>query len=1169
MADREIRLIGTFQDDITPKLNRLNRQLLGTLKQFEKLQSKIAPVANEMAKFNTAAAATSGSLKSQRSAIEENIRMLRQYRTELSKTSVAQSRMGAMRPPRGGGGGRPPVGGGGATPSPIPRGRPGGGGGGGGIGAGVFGVTLGTQIGNVMTNAIVAGFQTGTQIMMAPFRFGAQAIGERIRDEMSDVRTAGGLFAISKRMKTPIFSTFPEAEAYTKDQNRYLAKLAGALPGDTQEYIQVSKQISDGIFTVVAQDRANAQKLAKQLALTRGASAQEIAKLSGTGTTAMQQTGKELVGEMTKLTVLAGLGGRQGAYGLPQLTERMIAEQQVSMGMFQRYAAIFRDPMIKGALERNIANINATGKNTAARLEALRKTFAEIVTPELVRRYQRTTAGVLEALRTAFLNPEVGLLGLGRPLGKAVTRFDEFGRAVGEVGGKMVPLVNTFEKNGQLYGYQIDKAGRVFGTAVKAATEQISIFDNLRDMFANIMIVLQPVIDNIALIFDPLAKLGGVLSGFRDATMKFQSSFEVYREFLVKEAKKITNEAKRAEFLGTVPLRASLQAINNAMRAYGGYGKNMDAARKEFDRVSAILADPKTSISQMSVELRGMIEKFLSSDFAKKIGSALGTIVGTIVAQVGEIMKAASGLATGSKLAQGFGEGFRAAGGPEGIAAIIKSVFHIFGKLLLEIIKAAPLESAIAAALFFLPGAIAGLISEALTGGFRGGLGGGGRGGRGGRGGGSAFLGSRTARGMSRFGIGARTALAPVGPVTKTMMGMHPGRAMIRQRGMVGGAMRGAAKVGKYVPGGALAFGAVDAGLRIAEGQNAGQAIGGAAASVIGSTLGGILGQALIPIPGVGAAIGGVAGGFIGDAIFNKLSTPATTQEQAAQMQLQAAQKQMAAVDEKLAGAGIEAMGPSAAAVADPMKLAATLRMMGLYRDPTAQKYMTETQRVRMLVDQTSSAATALNAKIAELKGKGYRPQDIAKQADYRGLQARFNELKTKTANASTALQKTFDAMPQHMSRGIQTAMTKINTKTIEYAIANKINMMETPKFNMNFNQTTIPSGFTFPTATPTTPQVDINNPFTWGNLPGAKPKRAFGGPVSANRMYKVGERGPELFVAGSSGTVVPNNALGGTTVTVGTINVNGSNAREIADEVANELLSAMYRKSRSEVLTS
>jgi hypothetical protein len=69
--------------------------------------------------------------------------------------------------------------------------------------------------------------------------------------------------------------------------------------------------------------------------------------------------------------------------------------------------------------------------------------------------------------------------------------------------------------------------------------------------------------------------------------------------------------------------------------------------------------------------------------------------------------------------------------------------------------------------------------------------------------------------------------------------------------------------------------------------------------------------------------------------------------------------------------------------------------------------------------------------------------------------------------------------------------------------------------------------------------------------------------------MYMVGERGPELFMSGSTGRVVPNNELGGNSVTVGTINVNGANAKEIADDVATELLAAMYRKSRSEVLTS
>lgn len=42
-------------------------------------------------------------------------------------------------------------------------------------------------------------------------------------------------------------------------------------------------------------------------------------------------------------------------------------------------------------------------------------------------------------------------------------------------------------------------------------------------------------------------------------------------------------------------------------------------------------------------------------------------------------------------------------------------------------------------------------------------------------------------------------------------------------------------------------------------------------------------------------------------------------------------------------------------------------------------------------------------------------------------------------------------------------------------------------------------------------------------------PKRAFGGSVSGNQPYMVGERGPELFVPGGNGTVIPNaNMRGG-----------------------------------------
>ena len=39
---------------------------------------------------------------------------------------------------------------------------------------------------------------------------------------------------------------------------------------------------------------------------------------------------------------------------------------------------------------------------------------------------------------------------------------------------------------------------------------------------------------------------------------------------------------------------------------------------------------------------------------------------------------------------------------------------------------------------------------------------------------------------------------------------------------------------------------------------------------------------------------------------------------------------------------------------------------------------------------------------------------------------------------------------------------------------------------------------------------------------------KAIGGPVQANQSYVVGERGPEMFVPSRSGSIVPNNKLGG-----------------------------------------
>lgn len=66
---------------------------------------------------------------------------------------------------------------------------------------------------------------------------------------------------------------------------------------------------------------------------------------------------------------------------------------------------------------------------------------------------------------------------------------------------------------------------------------------------------------------------------------------------------------------------------------------------------------------------------------------------------------------------------------------------------------------------------------------------------------------------------------------------------------------------------------------------------------------------------------------------------------------------------------------------------------------------------------------------------------------------------------------------------------------------------------------------------------------------------RASGGPVMGGKPYVVGERGPELFVPGRSGTVIPNNRLsaGGTTNVVVNVDAKGSEVQG-NDTGANQL---------------
>ena len=72
----------------------------------------------------------------------------------------------------------------------------------------------------------------------------------------------------------------------------------------------------------------------------------------------------------------------------------------------------------------------------------------------------------------------------------------------------------------------------------------------------------------------------------------------------------------------------------------------------------------------------------------------------------------------------------------------------------------------------------------------------------------------------------------------------------------------------------------------------------------------------------------------------------------------------------------------------------------------------------------------------------------------------------------------------------------------------------------------------------------------SFGGIFSDLPGLATGGPASAGRSYLVGEKGPEIFTPKSSGTVIPNNMIGGGGV-VNNINVSvdaGGGSQTAAD---------------------
>jgi hypothetical protein len=1195
MADpKTFTLIGEFKDGITPELAKVNRTLNSFKRTFNSVGGRGARnAARDMGRLNVAVSSLNESLKTQNQNLRAAIVPFREYRREVGKAVGALTRLSAAAghnrsieatnralarqvqlygqlrtaESRASGGRRA------RTISPT-RSRVGGGGGAGRGGGGdynfnmggfAFGYQIGEGLARPLETVLMSGFTAGAALIRGTFQYFAGTVGERVRDEMEDISAAGGYLSIAKRQGDKSFlgksPTLDKALAFTEETNRIMGRLALDLPGETRQYVQVSKRIGDSVARVVESNEEGAVALAKKLRVGN----EQFYKEEVTGG---KQAMQVLLGELTKKSVMAGFGGTTGRggpagpYGLPGLTERLLTDTGITEAQLSKYASVYGDPKISAAIGRLMPKLDEAGNDMIKRMELINEFYDDIVPAEMVQKMRRSTAGLMEALKGSLFDPELGILGIGRKLTKFGYKMNDFGE-------------------------YLDAAGNVTTDVTKFVKEDMDIFKMFRDVLANVFMVLQPIVDNLTLIWDPLKSIGLSLNNARHYTAQFYKDFQAYEKGLLAFQKSLP-KGQMEKFGQTRKLRASMLAIGNMFYNLGVFSQG------DYDKLLGKMKDPDANMGDI---LSNLFKTFFSSDAAKKVGEFFGTLLGTVLKQLSTITGFFAKRLGAGKITDGFFAAFEAAGGSEAIANIFKDLYDIILNSLKEILPRIPIKIYMLGMLAVLVPAIINaltfglgqLLSEGIKGVFTRGIGGGllskamGGGARvtgGGRGGGAAgsgLAGAFTTRSQLktaakiRRGIGGAAAPYVQGAAKGAAFGKDAFKGLAQAFGATkfGGALT---KVARFIPGGAVAAGALDAGLRMMSGQGAGKALGGAAFSMGGSAAGAFIGS--IIAPGVGTAIGGIAGGIIGDKIFNLLTPPSIRQEEAAKQQIQASLTQLEAAKEKLGNLGVgDAAGLQG--MADPMKLGAAIKLLGLGDNTLVQEYQQNAEKTRLLSDRAGTAKEILEAKIKELEDLGYSKALIAEQADVKALQKTSDELNTALATASAGLDKSFKAMPQWMSRAIVTNMQKLNLKEAENIIATKFAHMQMPQINFKFTA-------------PTRSSTGFNGNGVWEGFqweafgsPGRK-AGSLGAAIASENKHK--PPGSSLVIANSSERIIPTASNGyipshslyskgyagwdsSGSVTVNapiTINGAGQNSEEIAVAVAEEISKAVMGLQRS-----
>lgn len=493
--------------------------------------------------------------------------------------------------------------------------------------------------------------------------------------------------------------------------------------------------------------------------------------------------------------------------------------------------------------------MNATD---AQRMAAMMEAFNKSMSSESTKAMATSLTGSLQALQDTVFNPSVGILGMSVTFGEEEQK--KANEAIRRIQNARIAKYQN-ELKDTVAGSKRDKQLRINIEQAQLTRDQLIKDDLISTPFKAFSYAFSNIVQKLT---EALNAIGPIWTNFAVAAIE------------------VTNKVfgPLGEVLGNVASDMRGKKVTQAE----GFGRIVGEIFKTIGQIMGDLAnminDPNSAMGKVQSEfMRGFMSAFEKSPGGLK--AAQDAISRGLSALIGKFFEFLWKAVTFEPIRP----------------LMLLFVAGIFGPPLIGAV--------IAGATPLIISAIGRMVVGSL-----------GRGGRGGTGGGAAGLGAFITPGGARAARGLRGVatfgreLAGLGYSLAGRPGLRAGRAV---GGALGGVGSAVGKVGRYVPGGALAFGAIDAGMRMASGQDAGRAIGGAAATTIGATLGGILGQALIPIPGVGAAVGGIAGGIIGDKVGTFFMGPADAQTKAAEAQKLAADAMKSASDKY--GPGGEGMG--------------------------------------------------------------------------------------------------------------------------------------------------------------------------------------------------------------------------------------------------------------------